>query len=84
MLMTITFYGFPDNDPPSKDIAFPAIHAQAGGTGTFDDPITAAVATPENGGRITPGTRLYVPSLQKYLIIEDSCASCAPDQIDVC
>lgn len=83
MQLKLTFYGFPDNDPPGKAIAFPVIHQQAGGTGTFDDPITAATATQDNGGRFPPGVRMYVPSLQKYLIVEDSCAACSPDQVDI-
>jgi 3D (Asp-Asp-Asp) domain-containing protein len=80
MQLTVTFYGFPDNDPPGKDIEFPVIHQQAGGAGTFEDPITAATAQP---GNFSPGTRMYIPQLQKYLIVEDSCASCNPDQVDI-
>lgn len=89
MQMKMTFYGFPDNDPPGRAISYPhsedprTIHEEAGGTGTFDDPITAAAMPLDDGGRFSPGTRLYVPSLQKYLIIEDDCASCERDQIDV-
>jgi 3D (Asp-Asp-Asp) domain-containing protein len=76
----VTFYGSPDNDPPcSADIAHPVIHEKAGGTGTFEDPIT--VATHE--GSFAPGTRMYVPSLEKYLIVEDTCASCGADHIDI-
>ncbi|MFP2895385.1 hypothetical protein [Corallococcus sp. 4LFB] len=86
MQVKMTFYGFPDNDPPGRAIAFPhssdprTLHEEAGGVGTFEDPITTAAAT---GGAFSPGTRLYVPDLKKYLIIEDMCASCEPDQIDV-
>jgi hypothetical protein len=46
----------------------------AGGTGTFDDPITAAAST---GNRLfPPGTVVYVAALKKYFLIEDECASC--------
>jgi 3D (Asp-Asp-Asp) domain-containing protein len=75
----VTFYGYPDNDPPGKNIAHPVIHREAGGTGTSQDPITVAM----RAGRFTPGTRMYVPSLRKYLILEDTCASCAADHIDI-
>ncbi|GDY30080.1 hypothetical protein [Gandjariella thermophila] len=41
--MLVTLYGARDNDPPgSSDISYPQIHSQAGGTGTYDDPITFA------------------------------------------
>lgn len=89
MQLKMTFYGFPDNTPPSDEIAYPSsenpgsVHERAGGTGTFDDPITVAAVTDRNGGNWSPGTRMYVPSLKKYLILEDECASCGTDQLDV-
>jgi 3D (Asp-Asp-Asp) domain-containing protein len=79
----LTFYGYPDNDPPSTAIAYPQIHSFAGGTGTYDDPVTVAIVTEMNGGNWSPSTKMYVPYLKKYLIVEDECASCVPDQIDV-
>ncbi|WP_437590727.1 hypothetical protein [Sorangium sp. So ce1000] len=75
----VTFYGWPDNDPPGNAISDPVIHQGAGGRGTSDDPITVAVRR----GRFQPGTRMYVPSLRKYLIVEDTCASCGSEQIDI-
>jgi hypothetical protein len=71
----ITFYGFPDNSPPGNGIAFPVIHDGAGGTGTFSNPITFATDQAEH----RPGTRLYVPFLQKYFIMEDDCVECDND-----
>jgi len=73
-----TFYGYPDNTPPnSADIALPVIHSQAGGTGTYADPITAAVGHVISGGKDTPdypaGTKFYVPDLRRYFIVEDLC-----------
>ncbi len=47
----------------------------AGGTGTYQDPITFATAPTE----WPPGTRLYVPYIQRYVIMEDLCASCVSD-----
>ncbi|MFI9385458.1 hypothetical protein [Kutzneria sp. NPDC052558] len=77
----ITFYGAADNDPPgSREIAYPDVrHGQAGGSGTFDDPTTFA-AQP---GRFAPGTRIYVPDVRRYFILEDSCAGCTGSHIDL-
>jgi hypothetical protein len=69
----ITYYGAWDNDPPgSRDIAHPVIHNQAGGTGTYADPLT--FASPAGSGAYAFGTIIYVPSVQKYFIREDECA----------
>jgi hypothetical protein len=79
--VTLTFYGWPDNDPPrSARIRWPVIHSQAGGSGSYNDPTTVAVRV---GGRWGAGTKMYLPYLQKYLIVEDSCAGCGTNHIDV-
>lgn len=77
----ITFYGAADNDPPgSREIAFPNVmHGQAGGAGTFDDPLTFAAQQ----GRFSPGTKIYVPDVRRYFILEDICASCSGPHIDL-
>jgi 3D (Asp-Asp-Asp) domain-containing protein len=81
----VTFYGFVDNDPPGKAIAyqhryFPdAVHDEAGGVGSYEDPITVAAKE----GRWPIGTRMYVPYLKKYLVLEDTCANCREEHIDV-
>ncbi len=63
-----------DNEPRgSRDIAYPnVLHGQAGGSGTFGDPIT--FATRQNAMR--PGTRIYVPDFKRYFILEDVCGDC--------
>jgi hypothetical protein len=76
-LDSMTFYGYFDNSPPGTAIAHPVIHGGAGGVGTFDDPITFAVA-PEVQNKVPAGTRIYIPSLQKYFIMEDDCTSSGP------
>lgn len=76
-LDSMTFYGYFDNSPPGTDIAHPVKHSGAGGVGTFADPITFAVA-PEVQNRVPPGTIMYIPSLQKYFIMEDDCTSSGP------
>lgn len=85
LVVVMTFYGFIDNDPPGKEIAFPqshfpnTLHRSAGGVGSFSDPITIAVKK----DRFLPGTKMYIPILKKYGIVEDICANCATNQIDV-
>jgi uncharacterized protein YjbI with pentapeptide repeats len=86
----LTMYGYPDNTPPSAGIAaghsgsnitFPdnnvgqGIHTQAGGTGTYADPITFATSNTE----LWYGTEIYIPRFQKYFIAEDSCTECGQD-----
>lgn len=78
----ITGYSWYDNDPPgSAAVAYEDVvpgRTGAGGTGTYADPVTAAV--PQSAG-LAPGTRLYVPHLSRYFIVEDLCATShsAPD-----
>jgi len=70
-----TFYGAKDNCPPGGDIAYPVIHKEAGGTGTYADPITYA-----GDVKVTPkGTIIYVFNIQKYFIMEDECQECIQD-----
>ena len=71
----VTFYGWTDNTPPSDAISHSVLHSTAGGVGTYADPITFATAPSE----WPPGTILYVPFLQKYVIMEDTCVACAKD-----
>jgi hypothetical protein len=74
--MYVTLYGALDNDPPgSAAIAYPQIHSQAGGTGTYGDPVTFAT----NRSELAPGTRVYYSYLKKYFIMEDDCAQCDSD-----
>jgi len=69
----VTFYGYVDNSPPGRAIAHPCIHSQAGGTGTYSDPVTFAEHIDLNG----PWCQIiYVPFLKKYFIHEDQCNPC--------
>ena len=84
-----TWYGYPDNTPPSADISYSVhtnttypnhtighgIHVSAGGTGTYEDPISFATSPNE----LTPGTEIYVPQFGQYYIMEDSCTECGQD-----
>jgi hypothetical protein len=73
--MKVTFYGWYDNDPPGADIAYPTRHKQAGGSGTYNDPISFASVSSE----FAPGTIVYIPYLQKYAEMEDLCGQCSTD-----
>lgn len=75
MHMLVTLYGWPDNSPPGAAIAYPVIHRQAGGVGTWANPVTFATDKAELGA----GTRLYVPTLKRYFIMEDDCVECDAD-----
>lgn len=69
----VTFYGWADNTPPGVDIAHPCIHRQAGGVGTYDNPVTFAEHIDLRG----PWCQIiYVPFLEKYFIHEDQCNPC--------
>lgn len=74
----ITGYDIYDNTPPgSPVISNPVIHQVAGGTGTYQDPITVAVGhSIINGQDILDwpaATRFYIPNLRRYFIVEDTC-----------
>jgi 3D (Asp-Asp-Asp) domain-containing protein len=81
MSVYVTFYGWADNSPPGGAIAYPmnggypTLRNAAGGTGTYADPIT--FATDKN--ELPVGTRVYVPFIEKYVIMEDDCAQCDTD-----
>jgi hypothetical protein len=69
----VTFYGWVDNSPPGAGIAHPCIHQEAGGVGTYGDPVTFAEPIDLHG----PWCQIiYVPFLKKYFIHEDQCHPC--------
>jgi hypothetical protein len=85
----LTGYTFWDNTPPgSAEIARPVLRKKAGGTGTWQSPITIAVGHRIENGRQTldypAGTRFYLPRLQKYAIVEDVCGDGATPQNGPC
>lgn len=74
----VTGFTYYDNTPPgTAAISHPVVHSRAGGVGTYDDPITLAVGHSFETGRdvldYPPGTRFYMPYLQRYFIVEDTC-----------
>jgi hypothetical protein len=79
----LTGYSWQDNTPPgSSAVGEPVLHTEAGGQGTFADPIT--VAAPGDQGKTTlpAGTKFYLPTVQRYVIVEDSGAAPPPAQTD--
>jgi hypothetical protein len=79
----VTFYGYVDNSPPGRAIAHPCIHQQAGGVGSYGNPVTFAEPNDLNG----PWCQIiYVPFLKKYFIHEDQCDPCGgvnSDHVDL-
>lgn len=74
----VTGYGWWDNTPRgSSEISNPVLHKKAGGTGTYADPVTIAVGHSLVNGKdildYPQGTRIYIPSMKKYFIVEDTC-----------
>lgn len=72
----LTGYSFQDNQGgDNAKISCPIIHQEAGGTGTFQDPITVASGG-SNGGAsadgVKCGDRFYLPSVKRYVIVEDT------------
>lgn len=89
MRIYLTGYSYWDNTPPqSAIIARPILHAEAGGVGTYMDPVTIAVGHRfENDDFIpdyVPGTRFYVPRLRKYAMVEDLCGDGKTPQLGPC
>ncbi|UKA53487.1 hypothetical protein LFT45_17445 [Arthrobacter sp. FW305-BF8] len=74
----MTAYTWFDNTPAaSPDISHPVLHREAGGTGTYEDPVTLAVGHSLETGKdvldIPSGTRIYIPNVRRYFIVEDTC-----------
>ncbi|RYP72102.1 hypothetical protein DL771_004433 [Monosporascus sp. 5C6A] len=71
----VTFFGSPDNDPPgTANTAYNCggRNYQAGGVGTYDNPLTFATAP----GEYETCELVYAPYLRKYLRHEDYCQTC--------
>jgi 3D (Asp-Asp-Asp) domain-containing protein len=84
-----TGYTWFDNTPPgSALISHPRVHRRAGGTGTYDDPITLAVGHSLASGTdvldLPAGTRVYVPHVRRYFVVEDTCGDGAAPQRHGC
>jgi hypothetical protein len=74
----ITAYTWFDNTPPgSPIISHPVLHKTAGGSGSYEDPVTIAVGhsfeTGEDVLDYPEGTRIYLPDVRRYFIVEDTC-----------
>jgi 3D (Asp-Asp-Asp) domain-containing protein len=74
----VTAYTWFDNTPEgSPDISHPVLHKKAGGTGTYEDPVTISVGHSLKTGDdvlvFPAGTRIYLPDVRRYFIVEDTC-----------
>jgi hypothetical protein len=79
----LTGYSWQDNTPPgSSTVGEPVLHKEAGGTGTYADPITVAVPGHQGAMDWQPGTRFYLPTVQRYVMVEDSGAAKPPSGAD--
>jgi hypothetical protein len=79
MTIWLTGYSWQDNTPPGSSIVGePVLHKEAGGTGTFADPITVASTGHQGKQEWQPGTKFYLPTVQRYVMVEDSGAAKAP------
>ncbi|KAG4439061.1 hypothetical protein IFR05_005452 [Cadophora sp. M221] len=65
----MTFFGFPDNDPPIRTTAYNCggRNNVAGGSGTYDDRLTMA----STKGEFSKCEIAYVPNLKKYQCTDD-------------
>ena len=78
MTAFVTGYTYYDNTPArSGTVSHPQIHRTAGGRGTHADPITLAVGHSKATGHsvldFPAGTRFYLPHVERYFIVEDTC-----------
>lgn len=75
--VAMTFYGYPDNDPPGPATAYNCGGRNniAGGDGSFNNPLTFATAP----GEYSQCEIVYSSYLKKYLRMEDYCAQCTTD-----
>jgi 3D (Asp-Asp-Asp) domain-containing protein len=78
----VTFYGFDDNDDGSPAdlgtdvISRATVHSRANeDLGTYERPGTLAT----DANFLTPGTKVYVPALERYYVMEDTCVACSKD-----
>ncbi|GAC1607499.1 MAG: hypothetical protein NVS3B6_21410 [Pseudarthrobacter sp.] len=85
----VTAYTWQDNTPAgSPTISHPVLHKTAGGTGTYEDPVTIAVGHSLETGKdvldFAPGTRIYLPHVRRYFIVEDTCGDGPTPQNGAC
>ncbi len=85
----ITAYTWFDNTPPgSTTISDPIRHSSAGGTGTYEDPITIAVGHSKKTGKSVldypAGTIIYLPDVRRYFVVEDTCGDGPTPELGPC
>jgi 3D (Asp-Asp-Asp) domain-containing protein len=98
MNLTVTFYGYPDNDDGSGHFSTNLIayglqwqghsrHLNAQGepvaSGVGTYDDPITVAASQGNASLPPGTLIYIPGLKKYFLVEDICGNCTSTWIDV-
>lgn len=79
VLAYVTAFSWQDNNPPnSAAIGQPDQHITAGGQGTFDDPITAVASQDGTTAPHNMGTKYYLPTIQRYVVIQETDAPPGP------
>lgn len=78
----VTFYGFDDNDDGNPThlgtgiISNATLHGFANeDLGTYETAGTLAT----DANFLPPGTKVYVPALERYYVMEDTCVECSED-----
>lgn len=84
-----TLYASGDNTPAgSTEVDLGGHSGNAGGTGTFNDPVTLAVGgSLINGKEVDDyayGTKFYIPAFRKYFIATDFCGDGNSPQTEAC
>ena len=80
LTVTIGFYSYADNNNSTQiyypqSLGYPTPHNAASGDGSYNNPITMGGAK----SVFSPGTKLYVYALNKYVVMEDYCSVCEND-----
>jgi len=77
----MSYYGYVDNDPAGAAVSYNCggRGGKASGDGSYANPLTAAVAK----GIFAECELIYSPTLKKYLRVEDDCATCNGQWIDI-
>ncbi|MER5766036.1 hypothetical protein, partial [Streptomyces sp. NPDC002082] len=79
---------FPTGPSSGSSIRVMLVDDHAGGAGTYGDPITIAVghslATGKDVLDFPAGTRIYLPDVRRYFIVEDTCGDGSRPQAGPC
>jgi hypothetical protein len=73
----LTAYAAGDNTPPNTNLTWISGRGgNAGGIGTYKNPITVAVGYVGHRPDLPAGTKFYIPNLRRYFVVGDICGGC--------